>query len=89
MPISVSPGNYPYKAYISNCLTYSSLVKAAQLASQGWSSDLSAHMGPTENNSGFIERGNYFRIGFDQRNDFKPEGAVYFGRLMHDLGKHI
>ena len=23
MPISVSPNNYPYKAYISNCLTYS------------------------------------------------------------------
>ena len=36
MPISVSPNNYPYKAYISNCLTYSTVVKSAQLACQGW-----------------------------------------------------
>jgi hypothetical protein len=86
LPISVSPGNYPYKAYISNCLTYSSFVKAAQLSSQGWSSDLGAHMGPSENNSGFTERANYFRIGFDQRNECKPDGAVFFGRLFHDLG---
>ncbi len=60
-------------------------MKSTQLTCQGWSSDLGLHMGPSENNSGFIERGNFFRIGFDQRNDFKPEGAVFFGRLLHDL----
>ena len=31
LPITVSPNNYPYKAYIANCLTYSPSVKAAQL----------------------------------------------------------
>ena len=45
MPISVSPNNYPYKAYIANALTYSSVVKGAQLACQGWYSDISNFKG--------------------------------------------
>ena len=86
IPITVSPNNYPYKAYISNCLTYPTYVKAAQLTCQGWSSDLGSHMGPVEENSGFTERSNWFRKGFDPRTDFKREGFTLFGRLLHDLG---
>jgi len=39
-------------------------------------------MGPSENNSGFVERGNLFRKGFDQRNEFKPEGAFFFWTII-------
>jgi hypothetical protein len=86
LPISVCPNNYPYKAYISNCLTYSSIVKGAQMTSQGWASDLGNHMGPVEENAGFLERANWFRIGYDQRSEYRPDGMTLFGRLMHDLG---
>ena len=61
LPITVSPNNYPYKAYISNCLTYSASVKAAQLACQGWYTDLASHMDPSENNTGWGERCNLFK----------------------------
>jgi hypothetical protein len=86
LPITVSPNNYPYKAYISNCLTYSSLVKANQLQTQGWVTDLGHHMGAVEENSGFVERSNWFRVGYDQRAEYRPNGVTLFGRLMHDLG---
>ena len=66
MPITVSPNNYPYKAYIANCLTYPSSVKAAQLACQGWYTDLGGHMGPGANNSGWTERSNLFKKNFDE-----------------------
>ena len=85
MPISVSPNNYPYKAYIANCLTYSSFVKAAQLSCQGWYADTSAHMGPDENNTGWVERANLFKEDYDPRGIFKPNGTTLFGRLLHDL----
>jgi hypothetical protein len=85
MPITVSPNNYPYKAYIANCLTYSSYVKAAQLCCQGWYSDIANHMGPEVNNTGWSERGNLFKKGYDPRGEFKPNGTTLFGRLMHDL----
>ena len=85
MPISVSPNNYPYKAYISNCLTYSPFVKSSQLACQGWYSDTATHMGPDEDNVGWNERANLFRKDYDAVKDFKPEGTTVFGRLLHDL----
>ena len=83
MPISVSPNNYPYKAYIANALTYSSVVKGAQLACQGWYSDISNFMDADTNNIGYNERGNLFKKDFDPRNDFKS--TTFFGRLLHDL----
>jgi hypothetical protein len=86
IPISVSPNNYPYKAYISNCLTYSAEVKSAQLTCQGWATDLGHHMGAVEENAGFLERSNWFRTGYDQRSEYRANGMTFFGRLMHDLG---
>ena len=85
MPITVSPNNYPYKAYISNCLTYSQSIKAAQLTCQGWYSDIAGHMNASEDNSGWSERGNLFKKNYDPREDFKANGTTLFGRLMHDL----
>ena len=85
MPITVAPNNYPYKAYISNCLTYSQSVKACQLSTQGWFSDLGTHMGAGDLNIGWTERSNLFRKNFDPRGAFKANGTTLFGRLMHDL----
>jgi hypothetical protein len=85
IPITSSASNYPYKAYIANCLTYSTLVKTSQLACQGWYSDLGNHMGPVEENSGFTERSNLFRKNYDPRSEYKSTGTTLIGRLMHDL----
>jgi hypothetical protein len=85
IPITPSANNYPYKAYIANSLTYSSVVKNSQLACQGWYSDLGNHMGPVEENSGFVERTNLFRKNFDPRSEYKATGTTLMGRLMHDL----
>jgi hypothetical protein len=85
IPITTSASNYPYKAYISNCLTYPNSVKSAQLACQGWYSDLGNHMGPVEENSGFTERSNLFRKNYDPRSEYKSTGTTVIGRLMHDL----
>ena len=84
-PITTSPLNYQYKSYISNCLTYSSLVKAAQLATEGWYADFSGHFGPTDSNSGFKERSALFREGYGETSPYRKSGATFFGRLMHDL----
>ncbi len=85
IPITVSPSSYPYKAYISNCLTYASLVKAAQLSTQGWYSDLSGHFGPEEANSGWNERSELFCEKYQKISDYRKNGITLFGRLMHDL----
>lgn len=86
LPITVSPNNYPYKAYISNCLTYSASVKAAQLGCQGWYTDLASHMDPGESNVGWGERCGLFKKDYDNiRGEFRPNGATFFGRLLHDL----
>jgi hypothetical protein len=83
--ITVAPGNYPYKAYIANCLTYPPSVKTGQLICQGWVSDTAPHMGPTISNSGFEARSLMFRKNYDQTKPYRSEGVTLFGRLMHDL----
>lgn len=85
VPITVSPSNYPYKSYISNCLTYNNLVKAAQLSTQGWYSDLSGHFGPEDTNSGWVERMNLFRVNYSEDGEYRKNGITLFGRLLHDL----
>jgi hypothetical protein len=86
VPITVSPNNYPYKAYITNCLTYGPSVKSAQLSCQGWYSDLGNHMGPVPGtNAGFTERNQLFRLHYKDGASYRPTGATFFGRLMHDL----
>ena len=84
-PLTSSAGNYPYKAYITNCLTYSTVVKYSQLKCEGYYEDTSKIMGPSENNVGFIERNNLFRKKFEAGEDYRPEGATFYGRLLTDL----
>jgi hypothetical protein len=86
VPITVSPGNYPYKAYITNCLTYGPSVKSAQLSCQGWYSDMGNHMGPIPGtNTGFSDRNQLFREKYKDGAPYRPSGTTFFGRLMHDL----
>ncbi len=86
VPITVAPSNYPYKAYITNCLTYGPSVKNAQLSCQGWYSDLGLHMGPVPGtNTGYTERNQLFREKYQENGPYRRSGATFFGRLMHDL----
>ncbi len=86
VPITVSPSNYPYKAYITNCLTYGPSVKSAQLTCQGWYSDMGNHMGPVPGtNAGFTERNQLFREKYKDGAPYRASGVTLFGRLMHDL----
>lgn len=84
-PITISPSSYGYKCYFSNVLTYSTEVKAAQLQTQGFYPDTSEHMGPVVDNGGFTDRMSLFRKNFELTTEYKKEGTVLFGRLMHDL----
>ncbi len=84
-PITVSPSNYPYKSYISNCISYSNLVKAAQLSTQGWYGDFSGSFGPVDENSGWVERSQLFRVNYDASKEYRKNGITLFGRLLHDL----
>lgn len=76
---------YPYKAYITNCLTYSSSYKAAQLASEGFFQDSHTHMEPGPNSTGFQERNLLFRKENRASSAYDPNGARFFGRLQLDL----
>ena len=85
LPITSSPNCYGFKAYITDVLTYSTQVKSAQLATQGFYPDLSDHMGPVTDNSGFNDRMCLFRKKYDETAEYKSNGTTLFGRLMHDL----
>jgi len=83
--ITTSGGLYPYKAYISNALTYDTWVKDCQLSAQGWYSDSDSHMEAVSGNDGFKLRCNLFREDFEANNAYRKEGACFFTRLHHDL----
>lgn len=83
--ITKSASSYPYKAYITNTLTYSTIAKNAQLQSEGYYADLSAHMEPGTNNGGFEERCKLFRKLDKIDGEYKSEGVRFFGRLQLDL----
>lgn len=83
--ITTTGGLYPYKAYISNLLTYDTFVKAHQLSQQGWYTDTAGHMEPSDENDGFSQRSNLFRDDFDNTKPYRSEGAQFFTRLNHDL----
>ena len=66
-------------------MTYSTIVKLSQLSSEGWYGDTSHHMDGDTQNSGFMERNQLFRIKFDVEEEYRPDGATFFGRLLLDL----
>ena len=81
--ITKSSSNYPYKAYISNCLTYNTIVKACQLTQEGWYNDLASHMDNSSANTGLIERMNLFRKDGDENGVYKSEGTTFIGNLKY------
>jgi hypothetical protein len=83
--ISTSSNHYPYKSYITTCLTYSSMAKNSHLNTQGYYQDLSSHMGPVDSNTGWVERKNLFRDENDATKAYRPGGSTFFARLSHDL----
>lgn len=85
--ITVDPSNYAYKAYILNALTYSFISKDSHLQSQGFFSDEFDNFDETsiEKNSGFGQRCTLFRKKFNTANDYREDGALFFGRLYHEL----
>ena len=84
-PITTSSSNYPYKAYITSTLSYPSIVKVAQLQTDGYYPDISGHMDTSINNGGFNERNQLFRKERTTTSEYKPEGARFFGKLQLDL----
>ena len=84
-PITKSASGYPYKAYITNTLTYPAFVKVTQLTTEGYYQDLAPHMGPVANNTGFEERCNIFRQDKKAENPYKTEGVRFFGKLHLDF----
>jgi len=83
--ISGATSYYPYKVYISNVLSYSTIVKASQLQSQGYYPDISGHFDGTEDNTGFMTRNACFREGYGKTKPYRKEGAFFIGKLHHDL----
>ena len=84
-PITTSESHYPYKAYITHCLTFSSEVKACQLSAQGYYSDLGGHFGPENSNSGFLTRSQLFREEGKATKPYSANGTRVFGKLLLDL----
>jgi len=84
-PIFKNPSYYPYKAYITNTLTYSSSYKSAQLSTEGYYPDLHNHMGAEDNNSGFQERNYLFRLENKAGSAYNPAGVRFIGKLQLDL----
>lgn len=88
-PIVPQPEHYPYKAYLASLLSYSNETKNAQLACQGYYSDISHHLGTSEEdyliNSGHQMRLRSFRKGEEDTTEYKTDGVKYFGRLYLDL----
>ena len=84
-PITTSESHYPYKAYITHCLTYSAETKSCQLACQGYYADLAGHFGPEANNTGFNTRSQLFRVDGKKTNPYSGNGTRLFGKLLLDL----
>jgi hypothetical protein len=85
IPITVSKIGYPYKAYITNLLSYNKAVKATHLVTQGWHDDFPGSMGPVDDNSGFETRCKQFHENYDLDKPYRRTGVTLFGRLLHDL----
>jgi len=83
--VAKNPSYYPYKAYITNCLTYGTQYKASQLSCEGYYQDYFPHMEPEDNSTGFEERNLLFRKGHISTAEYDPKGARFFGRLHLDL----
>ena len=76
---------YGYKCYMMNKLSYNSEAKNSFLLASNWCDDTTNFYGAVLNNSGMILRSHPFRQERAISKPFKSEGAVFMGRLCHDL----
>lgn len=91
--ISNSPQNYHYRSYLQTLLTYDNGNKDAQLETVGWVTDTKRFM-ETEcttqlpyvpKNTGWWNRCNMFKKDGKGGAEYRKEGAVFIGRLNHEL----
>jgi len=85
--ISSAPDNYCYKAYITNAISYSAPAKSTHLELQGYIEDTYGYFDSAnpEINMGFGQRMNLFRSNMNSNFGYRPEGAMFSGRLYHEL----
>ena len=76
---------YGYKTYMMNKLTYNSEAKNSFLLTSNWCDNTAGAYGAVLNNSGMLLRSVAFRQERVITKPFKSEGAVFMGRLCHDL----
>lgn len=85
IPITNTPDDYPYKAYISSVLTYPSSCKSTHLLTQGFYPDTAKHFGNVKGNNGAKKRNSLFRKNGDTVNDYKDTPVTLIGRVFHEL----
>ena len=85
LPITKTGSCYPYKAYITSTLSYPSIVKVAQLQTEGFYPDIAPHMDTSDSNTAFSEKNNLFRKDNTAGKPYKKEGVKFFGKLQLDL----
>lgn len=85
--ISASSSDYHYKAYISNALTFNLNCKTSHMITQGWVNDEAKFFDDClgGNNGGFKSRSENFREGNIQENEYRDDGAEFYGRIFHEL----
>lgn len=89
--VSLDQGHYQYKSYIQDLLSFATDVKTSTLQTQGFHIDRAGHMGTAvlttgaPENTGWASRISYFRKNQVADNDYRPEGAVFIGKLRHEL----
>ena len=90
--INTAEGNYRYKAWLENKLSYETTGKATQLADNGWVEDHDWKLYDVtpeniKNNTSFQTRKMWFcdPNTYDPNHEFLDEEIFFSGRLLHDL----
>lgn len=83
--VTTSGEHYPFKAYITNTITFSNLIKACQLSLGGYESDTGGSMNADSTNTGWSERILLFKEDGDLQKDYLKNGTTFISRLQHDL----
>jgi len=85
--ISSAPENYCYKAYFTNVISYSQPAKNTHLKLQGYEDDTVGFFDSADPlvNTGFAVRNVLFRKNFNAKKEYRAEGAMFSGRLYHEL----
>ena len=86
-PVVKQPDNYHYKAYFAQLLSYSDEYKSCQSSTVGYYKELNEFMTGADfaKNNGFSQRNGLFRKQFQADNEYRKDGAEFFGRLQLDL----